>query len=329
VEGIMVQRRLVTIALAGAFVVLLASASPSAAAVTGACHVSPIVADLDRSVRFYRDLLGFENASSQTDPGAWDTRREPLVLHGLPSGRLRSVTLHVAGARCGIELVQFDRVDRNAVRRRMQDPGAVTLILLVRDIDALVAKLRDAHVAIVTTGGAPVRPSPTSKSRAVIVKDPDGHFVELAQLDPLPATSVPTASNVFDLRFRVTVNDLDEAVRSYRDALGIEGKSAAFTAGAGVMAMMGLPPSVEYRVNMTTIPGSSLILEFLELKGIERRTRPGRVQDPGSYRLALTVDSIDNAIEGLRKVGARVISTAGSQALAQDLNNVFLNLQAP
>jgi len=301
--------------LAGAFVLVLASASPSAAAVTGACHVSPIVADLDRSVRFYRDLLGFERAPQ--------SRADPVP----PDAHLRAATLHIAGARCGIELVQFDRVDRDAVRRRMQDPGAVTLILLVRDIDALLAKLKAARVDVATTGGAPVMPSATSKSRAVIVKDPDGHFVELAQLDPLPATTVPMTSNVFDLRFRVTVNDLDEAVRYYRDALGIDGKSAAFTAGAGVMAMMGLPASVEYRVNMTTIPGSSLILEFLELKGIERRTRPARVQDPGSYRLQLTVDSIDNAIEGLRKVGARVISTAGSQALAQDLNNVFLVLQ--
>jgi catechol 2,3-dioxygenase-like lactoylglutathione lyase family enzyme len=301
--------------LAGAFLVLLASASPCAAAVIGACHVSPIVADLDRSVRFYRDLLGLERAP-QSQP-------RPIP----PDARLRAATLHIAGGRCGIELVQFDRIDRHAVRRRMQDPGAVTLILLVRDVDALFAKLKAARVDVATTGGAPVLPSPTSKSRAVIVRDPDGNFVELAQLDPLPAASVATTSNVFDIRFRVTVNDLDEAVRYYRDALGIEGKSAAFTGGAGVMAMMGLPPGAEYRVNMTTIPGSSLILEFLELKGIDRRTQPGRVQDPGSYRLALTVDSIDDAIEGLRKAGARVISTAGSQALAQDLNNVFLVLQ--
>ena len=321
------QRQLPVIALMVA-ATALASASPSAAAVTGACHVSPIVADLDRSLRFYRDLLGFESASP-TLPGPipWDDRRELLDLHGLPDARLRSVSLRIAGARCGIELVQFDRVDRNAVHRRMQDPGAVTLILLVRDLDALFARLKAAHVDIATTGGAPVRPSPTSKSRAMIVKDPDGHFVELAQLDPLPATSAPATSNVFDLRFRVTVNSLDEAVQYYRDGLGIEGKSAAFSAGPGVMAMMGLPADVEYRVNMTTIPGSGLILEFLELKGIERRSRSTRVQDPGSYRLQLAVDSIDNAVEGLRKVGARVISKTDSQALAQDLNNVFVVLQ--
>jgi len=321
------QRRLLAIATMAAGIVL-ANASPSAAAVTGACHVSPVVTDLDRSVRFYRDLLGFEN-TPHADPIAGDARREVLDLHGLPKARRRAARLHIAGARCGIELVQFDRIDRQATRRRIQDPGAVTLILLVRDIDTLFAKLRAAHVDIATTGGAPVTPSPTSTSRAMIVKDPDGHFVELAQLDPLPAATAPATSNVFDLRFRVTVNDLDEAVRYYRDGLGIEGKSAAFSAGAGVMAMMGLPANVEYRVNMTTIPGSRLILEFLELKGIERQSQSTRVQDPGSYRLQLTVDRIDTAVEGLRRVGARVIATSGSQALAQDLNNVFLILRVP
>jgi len=309
-----------------AFSLSLANASVADAAVTGACHVSPIVADLDRSVRFYRDLLGFESASTASSI-AWDTRRELLDLHGLPNARVRSVSLHVAGARCGIEPVQFDKVDRRAVRRRMQDPGAVTLILLVRDLDALFAKLQAAHVDVVTTGGAPVAPSPTSRTRAVIVKDPDGHFVELAQLDPLPSTTVPASANVFDLRFRVTVNNLDEAVQYYRDGLGIAGKSAAFSGSAGVMAMMGLPANVEYRVNMTTIPGSSLILEFLELKGIDRATRAARVQDPGSYRLQLIVDDVDKTLDGLHKVGARVISTAANRLLAQDLNNVFLVLQ--
>ena len=44
-------------------------------AVIGACHVSPIVADLDRSLHFYRDLLGLE-VSSAPSPGSlpWDTK---------------------------------------------------------------------------------------------------------------------------------------------------------------------------------------------------------------------------------------------------------------
>lgn len=277
-----------------------AKAEPVAAAnAVGACHVGPSVADLDRSVRFYRDAIGL------------DVSPEPArAAFGLPQARLRAAVARVPGARCGIELVEFGNVDRSPVRRRMQDPGAITLILLVRDIDAAFARVQRAGAKIATTGGRPVLPSPTSKSRAVIVEDPDGYFVELAQLVPAPATTVPASSNVFDIRFRVTVSDVDQIAQYYRDRFGIAGKPGAFAPGAGVMAMMGLPDTVEYRMSVSQLPGSTLILEFLELKGIERRATPVRVQDPGAYRLQLDVDRAD-------------------AALAPDPNNLFLELRQP
>jgi hypothetical protein len=57
---------------------VLAFAAPASGAVVGACHVSPIVADLDRSLKFYRDLLGLE-ASPAPSAGTlpWDTGKEP------------------------------------------------------------------------------------------------------------------------------------------------------------------------------------------------------------------------------------------------------------
>jgi catechol 2,3-dioxygenase-like lactoylglutathione lyase family enzyme len=307
-----------------AIAMIIGAAVPAAGAVVGSCHVSPIVADLDRSLKFYRDLIGLE--VSPAPPAGnlpWDSSKDLLRLHGLPDARVRHFVARIPGMRCGIEPVQFDEVDRKPVAPRMQDPGAVTLILLVRDIDAAFAPLKAAGVTVVTTGGAPVMPSPTSKTRAVIVKDPDGHFVELAQLEPPPATTVPASSNVFDIRFRFTVSDLDRTVQYYQEHLGIPGKSASFAGSKGVMAMMGLPETVEYRVNMTPIPGSSLILEFLELKGIDRTPVRARVQDPGAYRLQLTVDDVDRTIAALKAAGSRPISNAA----AADLNNLFLVLQ--
>ena len=51
--------------------------SPSAGSVTGVCHVSPIVANLDRSARFYHNILGLDLVPAppagslpwDTDPG--------------------------------------------------------------------------------------------------------------------------------------------------------------------------------------------------------------------------------------------------------------------
>jgi len=309
------------------------------AAVTGACHVSPIVADLDRSLRFYRDLLGLE-VSPPPAAGAlpWDTNPELLDLHGVPRARLRYFGARIPGVRCGIEPVQFDKIDRKAVHPRLQDIGTVMPILLVRNIDSIFSRLKAAGVPVVTTGGQPVAPVPTSKTRGVIVKDPDGHFVELAQLDPQPATTVPESSNIYDIRFRVTVRNLDEAVAYYRDRLGIPGKPGSFSAQKGVMAMMGLPENGEYRFSATPIPGSTLILEFMEFRGLKTGEVKPRVQDPGAYRLQLNVDDVSATVDMLKNSGSRVISKAGKPvrmmfgrpwllAAVQDPNNIFLILQ--
>ena len=122
--------------------------------VTSACHVSPIVADLDKTARFYRDVLGLDlMPTPPSGPLPVDTDPGHLSLHGLPGSRLRFIQARMPGVRCGIELVEFTNVDRHARQPRMQDPGNVMLILLVRDLDAAFARLTAAG----TPHGHPVR----------------------------------------------------------------------------------------------------------------------------------------------------------------------------
>lgn len=316
-------------------------AATPAGAVTGACHVSPIVSDLDRSARFYHDLLGLDLVPSPpTGALPWDEDPGHLHLHGLPQARLRFIGARMPGIRCGVELVEINDVERTAVRRRMQDPGAVTLILLVRDIDAAFARLKAAGVPVVTSGGVPLAMSTANQTRAVIVQDPDGHFVELAQLDPLPATTAPPASNVIGVRLRVTVSDIEQTVRFYEQQLGLSGVRGPFATSHAVSAMMGLPDS-EYRLTTIRMPGSTLLLELLELKGLSPVTTRSRVQDPGSFRLQLNVRDIDAALAGLTSAGSTVVSTGRAPvsmtfntrpwrlAIAPDPNNLFLIVQQP
>jgi catechol 2,3-dioxygenase-like lactoylglutathione lyase family enzyme/mono/diheme cytochrome c family protein len=310
-------------------------------AVTGACHVSPIVHDLDRSARFYHDLIGLDLVPTPAaGPLPWDQDPGHLHLHGLPQARLRFIGARMPGIRCGVELVEINNVDRSPVQRRLQDPGAVTLILLVRDIDAAFAKLKAAGTPVVSTGGVPLSMSTASKTRAVIVRDPDGHFLELAQLDPLPQTSAPPSSNVVGIRLRVTVSDMDATLAFYEQRLGLKGELGAFTSSPQVSGMLGLR-DVEYRIATVRMPNSPLLLEFMELKGAPGTAMRSRVQDPGSFRLQLNVREIDAALAGITASGSTVISTSrapvsmtfGSRpwrlAVAPDPNNLFLVVQQP
>ncbi len=312
----------------------------SRSAVTSACHVSPIVSDLDKSAQFYRDVIGLDLVPP---PPAgrlpWDTDPGHLDLHGLPQARLRFIGARMRGVFCGVELVEFSGIDRRKVYRRLQDPGAAMLILLVRDIDSIFSRLKAAGVAVLTKGGAPMFVGPSKTARGVIVQDPDGHPIELAQLEPTPPTAAAADSNVIGIRLRITVRDSDKAASYYRQTLGIEMKPGAFTKDESVMAMMGFPAAGEYRVRTAALPGS-LVLELIEFRGVgETKSISSRVQDPGSYRLQLNVRDIDQSLAALKHAGARVISTRSVPvqmtfgadpwrlAVVQDPNNLFLVVQ--
>src|ERR1700680_4393979 len=67
------------------------------------------------------------------------------------------------------------------------------------------------------------------------------------------------------------------------------GSVRPFVRNPNVMAMTGLPEGGEYRLTTAQLPGSALILEFIEFKGLDsvKTPVPSRVQDPGSFRLQL------------------------------------------
>ena len=174
----------------------------------------------------------------------------------------------------------------------------------------------------------------------MIVRDPDGHFVELAQLDPMPETSAPSSSNVIGIRLRVTVSDMAGTLAFYEQRLGLHGELGAFSSSPQVSSMLGLH-NVEYRIATVRMPSSPLLLEFMELKGAPGTATRSRVQDPGSFRLQLNVREIDAALSGITASGSTVVSTNrapvsmtfGSRpwrlAVVPDPNNLFLVVQQP
>jgi hypothetical protein len=78
------------------------------------------------------------------------------------------------------------------------------------------------------------------------------------------------------------------------------------------MAMMGLPDTAEWAVTMTPIPGSTLVHEFLEVKGLDRKMEPTRIQDPGAYRLQLTVKDLGETLAALSRSGSRPLARGGA-----------------
>jgi catechol 2,3-dioxygenase-like lactoylglutathione lyase family enzyme len=179
-------------------------------------------------------------------------------------------------------------------------------------------------------------------TRIVVVEDPDGHFVELSQPAELPSDA-PASANVVGVRLRLAVDDVAAAVRLYRDELGLEARAPVGDYGdnPAVLAALGLARG-QYRVGLQNVPGSGLMFDFVDFKGVERRAVRGRIQDFGSTRVQLRVRDLDAAIAAFRRFGGEVVSTGGEPlalpagnstlrvAIVRDPNDLFVVLiEAP
>jgi predicted enzyme related to lactoylglutathione lyase len=296
---------------------------------------SPIVGDLDKAMAFYKDAVGLDITGTPANA----EQNAPLRnMFGLPDASLRwTVARPPQGAgRGGVEIVEIKKADGKSLERRPQDPGAFTLIVLVRNIDTAFAKAKAAGATVISTGGAPIT---VGRAKAFVLKDPDGHFVEVAQLDPLPETTAPADANIIGVRVRLTVDDAARAMKMYQ-GLGLAGTMNMIPeSNDGLMKMFGLKPGTKFRLATMDVPATGLKLEFIDFSGVDRRTVRGNIQDPGSTRMQIQVRDVDATIAALKAAGGAVQSTGGATvdlpgrggattkvAIVRDPDNLFIVL---
>ena len=297
---------------------------------------SPIVGDLDKAIAFYRDGLGLDVMGTPANA----EQNAPLRnMFGLPDASLRWTVARPPAGRGGVEIVEISKAQGAPVDRRIQDPGAFTLIVIVRDLEPIAARLKTMRTPIVTTGGAPVDVPFGAKARAMLVKDPDGHFVEIIQqpsTGDAPAAGTP---NITGVRVQLTVDDASSAMQVYQQ-LGLSGTmNLTPDHSEPITKLFGLKADAQFRLAILDVPASGLKFELIDFKGVERRTVRGNIQDPGSTRMQLQVRDVDAAIAVLKAAGGVVISTGGGTvdlpgrggavtktAIVRDPNNLFLVL---
>lgn len=302
------------------------------------------VSNLDRSITFYRDVIGLE-LPARSSPPPWTADPDVLRIHNTIGGSYRVATLKLPGAPAssGLELVEYRDINRQPVRPRIQDVGTATIILTVRDLDRMFARVKASGAPIVTVAGRPVRLDIDGvKTRAVIVKDPDGSLVELREA-MAPGQPATAAREVLDTRFGITVADAEKAARFYRDVFGfaIE-QTTPFSGDANLMDLVGTP-GAQLRRSLLRVPGSSFIVEFLQFKGIERKNvrpaealRAGVYVLPGVGALKLNVRDMSSLVGTLKSDGATIVSAGGelvehvhnrdTHVVVRDPNDLFVQL---
>ncbi len=138
-------------------------------------HAGIQVADLERSVHFYRDILGFELVF-QWNPQAEYIRK----VTGYPEADIHVAVLKMPGADVYLEILEYRDVEKAPVDTRTANPGTAHIAFYTDDCDGLYAELTAKGVPSVSE---PVTPSigPSRGGRAVYMIDPDGIRVEFIQ----------------------------------------------------------------------------------------------------------------------------------------------------
>ena len=138
-------------------------------------HVHLKVAQLERALGFWRDLLGWEFAEAPP----WTKEPTLVDLMDLPEGvEARPFRAVVPGSTARIEMIEFRGVKNpTPFDLRVPDPGASGMAIRVANIQQLLAKMKAAGIRVVSKDGALVEWD--AKIRNVFVKDPNGFLVEL------------------------------------------------------------------------------------------------------------------------------------------------------
>ena len=286
-----------------ALVAVTRVAAQSASPTNAFSHAIHAVDDLDTTLAFYRSVFGL-NGNPQDFPNP----AVPLLTNA-PGVTLRLSMLALPGG-MRFELTHFKGLERKAAQAKYTDPGAASIVFYVRDIDGALANAKKANAAIVTTGGAPVEiATATGQARSIVLRDPDGFFVQLIQT---PAAAGAPEGNVHRVSLAYTMENADSTRAFYTGKLGIElAGASAYSKDPAILKLVGAPAGTEYRKLSGTIPGPPASVEFTEFRGVPRAKFHLRVRDPGAPAMAIQVNDLTSTIIQMRAAGTNIISAQG------------------
>jgi catechol 2,3-dioxygenase-like lactoylglutathione lyase family enzyme len=178
-----------------------------------------VVADLDKTIRFYGADLGLE-MNGAPGPRAFSTNTVVENLYDAKGSQSRVAVFKIPGSPLGIEFAELKDAVQKPFRPRIQDPGASLLAIPVRDISSAMMKLKQ--------DGAPV-------SNDAVVTDPDGFFIKLVDSGSAAKLSL-------------TVDKMDRTLRLFRDQLGFQTEAKSGVETANYRSTAGKVPGTDLEV---------------------------------------------------------------------------------
>jgi predicted enzyme related to lactoylglutathione lyase len=321
-------RRFVTMALIAAAIHSASGQQPrrdttrAGAPVRGIYNWIHGTGDAERSFAFYRDVFGIElrrspfagpapaTAPAERIRSVAEAGSDALVwdLTNTHGSRFRTVFMRAANTPFGLELSEFLDIPRSERVPNPWDPGAWKLVFSVRDLDAVVGRLKARGAPVVTRGGVALD---TPGGRAILVRDPDGCLVEARQASPAAVSAAKEPGDLIETSIWMSVAHLERARGFYERLLGWSVQDVR-RATAAELNVNGLSDGALTQM-VASIPRAGVTVVMAEF------TRPAatsqmakafewQIQDVGSPQFQLEVDDLDALLERTTNAGYRVVS---------------------
>lgn len=144
----------------------------------GMVHPGITVTNPEKSIVFYRDILGLELL-----------KREPKIVSrgeklGVPGAEIECAFFAVPGSDATLELLQFHYPPQpNNYGPPINAVGQVHIAFRVSDIEEAMAELRAQGVCFVSENYVVINQGPLNGWKFIYFKDPDGTNLELIEGD--------------------------------------------------------------------------------------------------------------------------------------------------
>ena len=139
--------------------------------IRGMDHFTVLTADLDRTVAFYREVLGLEVKGLPFSPDEGH-----IEAFGLKGAQFRESAVAFPDKSPQLHFFEFKGVDRKPLHPGVADPNSVLIRIAVKDMDAVVARVKSAGGQIMNVSGGP---TVNGRTKWLIVTDPNGIHLQL------------------------------------------------------------------------------------------------------------------------------------------------------
>ncbi len=305
--------------------------------VVGITFVGRMVADLDRSIAFYK-AIGFAQ-DPQADP-AWRKDEVTEQMYGVKGVETRMAKMAINSNISGKTFVVYLREFRGIKRKNLAgyttwEPGATHFGLVVPDAEKLWAQLKAGGLLKPRSwGGELIAPPGQTKKMLAYLTDPDGLDIEI--IDQRPATPAangnpgrpalpPGVSHV-----GLVTLDLDKSRAFYEGLMG--GKpvnaEAPWLKGDFYDSAVGGHGNILRLFNESfaesSAPASRMNFELVNYQNRQKPVESYSLYDIGVAYVGFEVDGLDAFLARAKAAGAKPISSSGIVTMRSGTRVVFV-----